>query len=288
MQETTFPVEIFIHDDASKDKTARIISEYQKLYPNILRTKIQEHNQWSLHGNRIFFKYLSKMTGKYIAICEGDDYWISRDKLEKQVATLNKNPQASGCYHQVYVEENGKRHKIYPDSVDLKEADLVKVLRKHFIPTCSFLIRKQKDFDKMNWAEGLYMGDWPLITKCAEKGTILPIKGIHAVYRNHCDGIWNRQSSLKRGKELKKFYDKAFRKYKKHITHELKKYRKDNLAFISASAFEEDKYFDALKAYLNYLFSLPKPFSLPLKQKRVLLYLLSLGLINKKSYTRAC
>ena len=76
MQKTTFPFEIVIHDDASTDGTADIIREYQENYPDIVHSLCQEENQYSKGISNISGVFnFPRAQGKYIAMCEGDDYW---------------------------------------------------------------------------------------------------------------------------------------------------------------------------------------------------------------------
>ncbi|MDR6966991.1 glycosyltransferase involved in cell wall biosynthesis [Flavobacterium arsenatis] len=96
MQKCNFKFEVLIHDDASTDGTSDIIMEYQAKYPDIIKPIIQTENQWSkgIKGHN-FRHNLPRAEGKYIAICEGDDYWIDPQKLQKQVDFLEKNPEYS-------------------------------------------------------------------------------------------------------------------------------------------------------------------------------------------------
>lgn len=89
MQKTNFKYEILIHDDASTDKTASIIKEYEGKYPDLIKAIYQEENQYS-RGNNVNFILLERAKGKYLAFCEGDDYWIDENKLQKQVDFLKK------------------------------------------------------------------------------------------------------------------------------------------------------------------------------------------------------
>jgi len=99
MQKTTFPVEILIHDDASTDGTEEIIREYEVKYPHIIKPLYEDENQWAKgkKGSKVF--NFPRARGKYIAICEGDDYWTDSLKLQKQVEFLKKNSDCSLCFH---------------------------------------------------------------------------------------------------------------------------------------------------------------------------------------------
>ena len=98
MQKTNFAFELLIHDDASTNNTAAIIKEYEKKYPNIIKPIYQTENKWS-KGIKISATYqYPRAKGKYIAVCEGDDYWIDENKLQMQVDFLENNPEYGMCY----------------------------------------------------------------------------------------------------------------------------------------------------------------------------------------------
>src|SRR5690606_7564710 len=96
MQQCNFTFEVLIHDDASTDDTQEIIKEYQKKYPEIIKPIFQDENQYSIGIRGIMprFNY-PRAQGKYIALCEGDDYWTDPLKLQKQVDFLEANPEYS-------------------------------------------------------------------------------------------------------------------------------------------------------------------------------------------------
>lgn len=99
MQRTTFPIEAWVHDDASTDKSQEIIKEYQQRYPEIIKPILQTENQYSKKEGSILAMHLyPKCTGKYVALCEGDDYWIDPNKLQKQVDYMESHPDVGLCY----------------------------------------------------------------------------------------------------------------------------------------------------------------------------------------------
>lgn len=98
IQKTSFPFEIIIHDDASTDGTVEIIEEYANKYPDLFVKILQKENQWSKGGGSIFARFVFPIArGKYIALCEGDDYWTDSLKLQKQVDIMEENPDCSLC-----------------------------------------------------------------------------------------------------------------------------------------------------------------------------------------------
>lgn len=119
MQKTDFDWKLVIHDDASTDGTQDIIREYTDKYPDKIVSILQTENQYSqgIDINKIMSKYLK---GKYIASCEGDDYWTDPYKLQKQYDFLQQNPDFSGCYHNI-VELNNKEKQITSIEFPYKE-----------------------------------------------------------------------------------------------------------------------------------------------------------------------
>lgn len=121
MQKIDFNIEILVHDDASTDMTSEIIKKYYKMYPNIIKPIYQVENQYS-KGNEIWFSYnFIRATGKYIALCEGDDYWTDPYKLQKQVDYMENNPKCSLYVHAAEKVSHNKKHLgfIRPNNGDI-------------------------------------------------------------------------------------------------------------------------------------------------------------------------
>ena len=105
-QKTDFRFELLISDDASKDNTQKIIKEYELQYPNIIRNISRSKNV----GSQInFYSTMEEAKGKYIALCEGDDYWIDSNKLQKQVTFLEENPEYGLIYARAKLFHNAKQ-----------------------------------------------------------------------------------------------------------------------------------------------------------------------------------
>lgn len=103
MQKTNFPFEVIVHDDASPDKTADIIREYEAKYPDIIKPIYQTENQYSKKIKPLWKHVCPRCRGKYIAICEGDDFWCDENKLQMQYDFMEANPDYSLCMHGKYV-----------------------------------------------------------------------------------------------------------------------------------------------------------------------------------------
>ena len=98
-QQTAFRIEVLVHDDASDDGTADIIREYAEKHPDLILPVLETQNQWS-KGVRFFASHYHDLRGKYIAFCEGDDYWTDPKKLQKQVDYMEQHQSCSLCVHE--------------------------------------------------------------------------------------------------------------------------------------------------------------------------------------------
>lgn len=198
MQETTFPVEILIHDDASTDGTAAVIADYHRRFPNLIKPIYQSTNQYS-QGKRInlTFQY-PRASGKYLALCEGDDYWAHPYKLQRQVDFLEKNPQAAFVFHNALVlDEVLGKVSLYDTEAKGRwycRADLIK---RNMIPTASKVTRTAIIAKDMQLPVGV-PGDWVGHYTESEYGDFYYIPNVMSVYRLHPSGIWSSQDDLKR------------------------------------------------------------------------------------------
>ena len=192
MQKTDFPFEILIHDDASTDRTADIIREYEAKYPDLFRPIYQTENQYSKRIH-LWVKYqFPRARGKYIATCEGDDYWTDPLKLQKQFDYMEAHPECSLCFHNAMVHYyDGSR----PDHIfaKLKDRDYtgVEACYDWIAHTASFFFRASvvEGYTKMmNQYKHILNGDIPLVVECARQGKLHALPEVMSVYGKHDSG----------------------------------------------------------------------------------------------------
>lgn len=204
MQETDFPIEIIIHDDASTDSTPDIIREYVDKYPNLFVPIFQTENQYS-QGKRIYGTFvLPRARGKYIALCEGDDYWTSPQKLQMQVDYMQAHSECALCFHaaQVVYEDNPTRKEIRSPRPIPRLSQTIRIadwLRQLFIATCTVVFRVPHT-PLPDWYYGLRnAGDWPLFLWLALNGgeiRYMYTSEPFAIYRKHHGGVTYASSQI--------------------------------------------------------------------------------------------
>ena len=206
IQETDFPFEIIIHDDASSDSTARIIEDYATRYPNIIRVILQTENQFSKNFHLPFWNVVSKSCGEYIAICEGDDYWTSKDKLNLQLKHMSLHPQIEISFHPAYQDDGNKSKKNivvsnYGNKIKKFETKDVILGDGGFMPTQSLLFKADVIERLPKWYfESAPVGDYYLQIIAAHANGALYLPFVFSSYRINVSGSWSsmQQSRNKR------------------------------------------------------------------------------------------
>ncbi|MGZ4583098.1 MAG: glycosyltransferase [Mycobacterium sp.] len=186
-QQTDFPVEIIVADDASTDGTPAIIREYADRHPHLFRPIFRPENL-GLHANLI--DALSAAGGEYVALCEGDDYWIDPLKLSKQVGFLDQHPETAVCFHPVQViwENRQTKDSEFPPALWRRDLSVEGLLRRNFIQTNSVMYRRLPRYDDI--PAGVMPLDWYLHVRHAVHGDIAMLQETMAVYRRHPRGMW--------------------------------------------------------------------------------------------------
>lgn len=191
MQKTNFTYEILIHDDASTDGTDQIIKEYALKYPNLIFPTYQSENQFSKGVRRILATFVfPKCRGKYIALCEGDDYWLSSDKLQKQVDILDARDDISFCFHNnLIIDENDAEKVCISNPKQSIVTTIEDIIDAWYVMTCSIMFRNAFIKELPPWYSNFKTGDYILQLILATHGDVYYIDEIMGVYRIHKGGI---------------------------------------------------------------------------------------------------
>jgi glycosyltransferase involved in cell wall biosynthesis len=195
MQTTDFSFEILVGEDCSTDNTLHILKKYKEKYPTIIKIITGEKNIGSAQN---FKRVFESSKSKYIALCEGDDYWTSINKLQSQITFLENNPEYSMCCHnsENYDNATKKTLHIFPNIKNEKDFLLNDLFNSNIANTCTVVYRNF-NIKISEIFNTLPLGDWPLHMLHAEYGKIKFLPENMARYQIHASGIWSSMNRLK-------------------------------------------------------------------------------------------
>ena len=262
MQKTNFEYEIIIHDDASTDRTADIIRDYEMKYPNLIKPIYQIENQYSkgVHVGNII---IDQAKGKYIAICEGDDYWTDPHKLQKQVDYMQSNPECSLCVHAGKLMSASRKKIIsyYRPNKGNKLYEVSEVIEGGggLFLTNSMLFVNKLTQQRPDFLENSPVGDYPLTINLSLQGTVFYMDEFMSAYRVGDSGSWTVKNNSNIEKKKKHYDDitdmldqiNQYTKYKYDEIIKKKKLRNEFFLLLEDRDFngaKEKKYKDV---YLN-------------------------------------
>jgi len=185
LQQCSFPIEIIVHDDASTDGTAEIIRKYANTYPNLIRPILQTENQYSQGVDIWEYLFTKEAKGKYIAICEGDDFWTDPQKLQKQIDFLENNSDCGLVYSKAmcYIQKTGK----FKGTVGGEYYSFENLLINNAVPTLTVVLRKDLSvqyFQEVRPSEQCWLlGDWPMWLWFARNSNLHYLDIVTATYR---------------------------------------------------------------------------------------------------------
>lgn len=199
-QQTTFPFEIIIGEDESSDGTREICKQFAEKHPDKIRLLLHRradvlYVNGKPTGRNNFMRTALAAKGKYLALCEGDDFWIATDKLQRQVDFMERSPQYSfTCAHAIKVDDNGaEKDKIpLPDRQEFDASDLA---RANFALTASVMFRtwqvheiiRRPDFKKTT------AGDYFLEVMAAASGPVHYFREAMVAWRIHAGSMWGNK-----------------------------------------------------------------------------------------------
>ncbi len=203
LQQTPFRFEVIIHDDASTDGSNEVIRSIAERYPRLIKPILQTTNQFS-QGNRPAKAMLPASSGSYIALCEGDDYWIDAQKLARQAKRMQSQPELSFITHNA-ISQKGERAKLFrrmDKEMPFEAQDIIDCDRQ-FAPTASYMFKRELYEVLPSWFSQAPVGDFYLELYSQKLGTGLYLPDCMSVYRQNLPGSWSAGFNADRAKKLK-------------------------------------------------------------------------------------
>lgn len=254
MQQIKVPFEILVHDDASTDSTADIIRQYEAKYPDIVKPIYQKENQYSRGVSITAEIQIPRAKGRYVAFCEGDDYWIDPQKLQIQYDFMESHTEYSACCHAYSMVD--KDRNVIKECKDFSEDCIVPMRRllgnQLEVPHFATLFARN---DALKGLRREFLGhrcnDMIIRIFCSLKGDIYYINKNMSCYRRFTEGSWTNRVAGK-----KEAFAKAFRESNLFLANLDKytngKYKKDIDESIDKREFKiallENRYKDAKKS----------------------------------------
>lgn len=212
-QKTDFGYEVLIHDDASTDGTAQVIREYADRYPELFRPILQVENQYSKGLTNISGTYnFPRARGRYIAMCEGDDYWTDETKLQRQVDFLEAHPDCSLVLHSARVDVQGRavtEHSMRPYDRDRKITSEEIIDKTSGYPTASLMFRADMVKNLPDFYNNAPIADIPLQLLAAAGGWAYYMNREMCVYRLGGAASWTTLMKQGNYEEKQKNYADA-------------------------------------------------------------------------------
>ena len=196
-QETDVAYEIVVGEDCSTDRTRDVLRDVRDRHPERIRVLLRERN---LGNIRNFTDTLSACTGEYVALLDGDDYWTSAHKLQRQVAFLDAHPEFSSCACNAAVVDASGETVIgtYCPDERSQAIPLRRMLISDPVPTSTVMFRRRLIGEFPAWYSTIMMGDWPLLVLLLQHGDLWYEAQIAAVHRVHAGGLWSGAEPARR------------------------------------------------------------------------------------------
>lgn len=209
MQKTNFKFEIIIGEDCSTDNTRKVVEEYVKKYPEKIKMITSDKN---VGGRKNSIRLHNASSGKYIALCEGDDYWIDEYKLQKQIDYMEKNNECTMCFHNAKKLNDATgiyENYMIDKTLKSKKCTIKDILNLRFLPTASVVYRKYTKDNLPDWYMQCIVGDLPSHLIVTDYGYAYYFDEVMSIYR-----VGNINSAMNRWKFENKSINKKIENLK--------------------------------------------------------------------------
>ncbi|HKT83742.1 MAG TPA: glycosyltransferase, partial [Solirubrobacterales bacterium] len=192
-QVAPFPFEVLVADDFSTDGTREIVREYERRYPELVRTFLPDRN---LGVAGIWLEAARQCRGEYIALLDGDDYWTDSEKLARQAPLLDRNPSWASCFHRatLFHDDGSRPPRPTTPGLDRDNFELDDLIRANFIPYLTVMFRRDALATTPPWLFSHQWYDWLFHIFCARRGQIGFLDEDMAAYRVHASGNWSART----------------------------------------------------------------------------------------------
>jgi glycosyltransferase involved in cell wall biosynthesis len=243
-QNTDFSYEIIIGDDCSTDGSREILLDYQERYPELIKLHMHKERGEGIAGWKNNITNIESAQGKYLAFLDGDDYWMSEDKLQKQVAFMDAHPEYTLCFHDSFfddVNDSQKGYFISERYFSLRKDNTLTIsdfLKKNLVaPSSSTLYRRDDILPLPDWFWEVYMADYFLELLATQKGPAKYIKSIKSCQLRNSQSVSKKYDLEDFYKRVRKNDNGVIKKYfpaaEKYLVHYMVQYhyRKTMIAF---------------------------------------------------------
>ena len=234
MQKTDFPFEVIVHDDASTDHTADIVREYQEKYPDIIKPVFQIENQYQAHIPLIQKYIFPKVSGKYVGVCEGDDYFTDETKMQRQVDFMEHHPECHFCVagvEEVSVNKNplGVFHPSFPIQGELiHPEEFIEYASRYAFQTTSYLMRyvdwKEYICNPPEFKKGTDMGDITMMLYFGSAGDTGYINRVMSCYRRGAPSSFSANRTQWTEEKMKTHFEKQLKVWREFDSFSNEKY----------------------------------------------------------------
>ncbi|MEK8180233.1 glycosyltransferase [Flavobacterium buctense] len=253
MQQTHFDFKLYIGDDCSKDNTRKIIQEYKEKYPHKIELLLHEKNLGASPNGIFMYQHCIQTGAKYIALCEGDDYWTDPLKLQKQVDFLEVHKDCNVCFTRATMLKGSvlTLHEIPKpfSSVPFFYEELLRYY--NFITTASVMFKNQKNLVIPEWITSLPFGDLGVYKVISQDKKIACIDEVMSVYRIHGEGIWSKVKPIEAEKKYLDFYKNMYVHLNKNEQSIVSQKIKKSLSNVSNYKYPSQKIARKLHLYFN-------------------------------------